>query len=390
MQGRLAFVGGDRQLWTVHADGSGHRQLTYDLNVGSQSPWGGLQSTEQRSWPCWSPDGRWLSCFQTSEGVDSDGTAWLTAIEVDGVEEKRLVSLDEGYPIYSQWSPDSSRIAVLMQQADQLAVAVSVVDEIGVFRLIEEGVPIFFSWTDDSMKMLIHSGSQSETRLVLRAVEGNDPDHYFSTNPGSFSTPAVVGERAVFVADVDERSVLCVSDLHGGSVEELQRLSGQVANVVSPDQRYTAFTTMLPEQQPSYLGLWVADLASGEVQKLMNTGLVAYFWLPNSDGLLVVTRGRGPTEYCWNQLHLESGEMRRLATFYPSQDQRFFLQFFEQFAQSHSLVSADGKLLAYASHPDPRRNNADTSSRIHVLSLDGEVQVQVLAPGEFAVFAPMG
>ena len=389
MSGCLAFIGGDRQLWTVLADGSGHRQLTYDLNIASQSPWGGLQSTEHRSWPCWSPDGRWLSCFQTSDTVDSDGAAWLTAIEVDGVEEKRLVSLDEGYPIYSQWSPDSSQIAVLMQQADQLAVAVASVDTIGAFRLIEEGVPIFFSWTDDSAKMLIHSGSQGETRLVLRAVEGSDPDQYFSKNPGSFSTPAVMGKRAVFVADEDGKSVLCVSDLEGGSVQEVERLKGQVAHVVSPCQRFIAFTTLIPGKSRSSQGLWVADIEKGGVQELMTTEVVAYFWLPQSDGLLVVNRGRSPIEFYWNHVGLDGGDVRKLVSFYPSQDQQFFLRFFEQFAHSHSPVSPDGTMFTYAGHPDPRKNSADTSSRIHVVRLCGEhPESEVLVPGEFAVFAP--
>jgi Tol biopolymer transport system component len=389
MQGCLAFIGGDRQVWTVQPDGAGHRQLTYDLNVGSQSPWGGLQATEHRSWPCWSPDGRWLSCFQTSDSPDSDGAAWLTAIEVDGVEEKRLVSLEEGYPLYSQWSPDSSRIAVLMQQADQLAVAVATVEKIGSFRLIEEGVPIFFSWTDDSKKLLIHSGSQGETRLVLRAVEGSDPDQYFPKSPGSFSTPAVMGERAVFVAEDQGHSTLCVSDLEGGAVQEIERLSGQVAHVVSPCHRFIAFTTLRAGKPLSNSGLWVADVERGEVQQLMTTDVVAYFWLPRSEGLLVVTRGRGPTEFHWNHLNLENANVRRLVSFYPSQDQQFFLRFFEQFATSHSPVSADGKMLAYAGHPDPRKSNADTSSKIHVLALaDEQPKPEVLAPGEFAVFAP--
>jgi Tol biopolymer transport system component len=199
-----------------------------------------------------------------------------------------------------------------------------------------------------------------------------------------------MGDRAVFVADEQGQSTLCVSDLDGGSVQEIERMNGQVAHVVSPCHRFIAFTTLRAGKSSMSQGLWVADIEQGGVQELMTTDVVAYFWLPHSDGLLVVNRGRGPTEFYWNHIRLDDGSVRQLVSFYPSQDQQFFLRFFEQFANSHSPISADGTMLAYAGHPDPRKNNADTSSRIHVVGLgDEHPQPEVLVPGEFAVFAPL-
>jgi len=314
---------------------------------------------------------------------------WLSIVEVDGVEEQRLVVVEEGYPIYAQWSPDSQRVAILTQEQDHLSLGVCTIGELGVYRLVEEGIPLFFSWTADSERLLIHSGSEGDTRLVVRDVLGNSPDEIFSKQPGNFCTPLVMRKQAVFVGRGDGHGVISVSDWAGSGVQGIAAIEGMVALVASPDGRSLAFTAAPPGGREPYQGLWVADMETGELEHIYDDRVVAYFWKPDSSGLILAGRGRGPAEFQWSMISRNGDDLRPLVRFFPSLDQKFFLHFFEQFAVSHSLISSDGKRLVFSSHPDPRGRGSDTSPHICSVDLDAEEpKTEVMIPGEFAVFSP--
>jgi len=387
-EGQLAFVGGDRQIWVTGVEGQSPRQVTYGEGPGARSPWGVLESRDHSSLPCWSPDGRWIACFQTKMTGSESGQMWLSIVEVDGVEEQRLVVVEEGYPIYAQWSPDSQRLAILTQEQNHLSLGVCTRGKMGEYRLIEEGLPLFFSWTSDSARLIIHCGSEGDTRLVVRDVLGSSPDEFFGKQPGNFCTPLVMRDQVVFVGRDEGHGVICVSDWKGSGVQGIAAIEGLVALVASPDGRYLAFTSAPPGGREPYQGLWIADMETGELDHIYEEGVVAYFWLPDSSGLVVAGRGKGPAEFKWTSMMRSGDSVRPLARFFPSLDQKFFLHFFEQFAVSHSLVSPDGRRLVFASHPDPRGGGSDTSPHICTVDLAAEEpKTEVLVPGEFAVYS---
>ena len=388
-EARVAFVGGDRQIWTLRADGTDPRQMTFGEGPGAQTPWGVMESRDHSAWPCWSPDGRWLSCFQTQVGSQGDGTVWLSVMEAEGVEEQRLSTIDDSIPIYTQWAPDSTRLAVLSQGESHLSLGVCALGELGEYRLMEEGIPLFFSWTLDAQRLLIHSGSVGDTRRMLRDVCGSEPDEVFRKSPGNFCAPLVVGNQAVFVGRDENHGVLCVSDWAGTRIEGITGIEGLVAVVASACGRYLAFSGAPPGNRQPYQGLWIADLETAKVSKVSADGLMAFFWIPDGRGLVVVTRGRGPAQLLWSLQPVDGGDAQPLASFYPSLDQKFFLHYFEQFAVSHAPVSGDSRRLVFASHPDPAGKGSDTTPHICTVNLDGATpRVDVMAPGDFGVFSP--
>jgi len=81
-------------LYVARADGTGLRQLT-----------SGAESIDRM--PRWSPDGQWIA-FHSIRGKDQ----FLWKIRADGSELQQLSPLADA--IYPTWSPDGSRIAVLM------------------------------------------------------------------------------------------------------------------------------------------------------------------------------------------------------------------------------------------------------------------------------------
>ena len=81
-------------LYVARTDGTGLRQLTSEAEPIDRMP-------------RWSPDGQWIA-FHSIRGKDQD----LWKIRPDGSERQQLSPLADA--IYPAWSPDGSRIAVLM------------------------------------------------------------------------------------------------------------------------------------------------------------------------------------------------------------------------------------------------------------------------------------
>jgi Tol biopolymer transport system component len=91
---------------------------------------------------------------------------------------------------------------------------------------------------------------------------------------------------------------------------------------------------------------------------------------------------------------LGGGAARSLASFTPSDDFAFQLAFFDQYAQSTSIWSPDGRRLVYGTDASGQRRNGSTvSEHIAVLDVDGpEAQPRPaqVARGGLAVWSPAG
>ena len=76
-------------------------------------------------------------------------------------------------------------------------------------------------------------------------------------------------------------------------------------------------------------------------------------------------------------------------TFVPSSDFAFQLPFFDQYAQSTSVWSADGKRLVYgADSSGYRSNGSGQGEHVLVLDADGQASAAVAANGGAAVWSP--
>ncbi len=389
--GRIAYVGADKQVHVVGPQGGAHRQVTYGQGPGALTPWGVPQVRDHSSWPCWSPDGQWLACFQNIAAPDGDGPAWLTVLEVDGVEERRLTQLPDGLPLYIQWNAQGRRVAALTQVEDLLELAVCEVEEIGEHRLVEQGVPLFFSWFPDGRRLLVHTGErEGAKRLVQRAADGGGLDAVFADAPGSFCTPLVMADQVVYVSPRGRVADLCTANHDGQRNRVLAELEGLVAVVPATGLEMVAFSSAARGSEALYDGVWLIATNGREEQQRIYSGPVkAFFWSPDASQILVAAPAKRHPAMCWRLVDVDTGRVLDLGNFWPSQDQLFYLHFFEQFSQSHPLISPDGTLLVYAGHPGPDRTSDDVRSRIYVVDITADEPAPVeIALGDFAVFSP--
>jgi hypothetical protein len=372
-------------------DGVGLRQVTFPKAEGPMVRWGARSGDDHWSWPSWSPDGRWLSCFQGAGSDEVQGPAAVYAIEVDGVEERQLCTFEGQVPIYARWSPKGHHLAVLVQDEDELQLSVCGVERLGARRVVDEGVPLFFSWTPAGERLVVHVGSRRDAhgRLVVRDPLGSGEDLLFPDSPGSFCTPVFLGEDVVYVVNQEGGgSVACVARPDGRGAEPLIRLEGLLAVVPSPLGDRVAVGAAPRGESTPYKGVWVAGRGR-EPSRVAEADCAAFFWTPDGSRLVYAAVDADRTAMSWWVVCADGGRPRRLATFWPSRDQLFFLHFFEQYAGSHSLISPDGRLLVYASHPAPTDAGDDRSALIHLIELDAEAPVpRAVAEGSFAVFAP--
>lgn len=89
------------QIWTVNADGTDERQVTF--------------SGDRVSTPRWSPDGKYLSFTASRPGAARGNQVWL--MDRRGGEASQLTATKGRLQSY-EWSPDSKRLALVIGDPD--------------------------------------------------------------------------------------------------------------------------------------------------------------------------------------------------------------------------------------------------------------------------------
>jgi eukaryotic-like serine/threonine-protein kinase len=166
----IAFVsnrGGRFEIWTIHPDGSGQRQLT------EGSPHGGV------TYPAWSPDGRRISYNLPDEmGYIIDvGKPWKD----QQPQLARTHVPDRSWFWVTDWSHDGEKLAGTVQRLDggtfgiaALAPQTRKLEQISDFGQLPR-------WLPDGRRLLFHANGRlylaesgtKRTREVLRVTEGS-------------------------------------------------------------------------------------------------------------------------------------------------------------------------------------------------------------------------
>ena len=389
--GRIAFIGADRQVHVIGVDGHGRRQVTWSKVPSAVTLWGGSSGQDTCSWPGFSPDGRWLICFQSEGSTDELTGSRICAVEIDGVEERCLAELTGQLPIYAQWNDRSSEIAILVQEEDELQLWLCELAQVGQARIVDHGVPLFFNWAPGGGQVMLHAGDATRRtgRLVMRSMEPVGEDIVFDESPGSFCTPMFTrGGRLVYATNKGWLSNVCISDIDGDNKRILASMEGLLAVIPAPNGQQVAIGAAPGGEGTPYQGIWLVSADGGEITQVLTQACQAFFWVPGGEQILLAVLDSARSCFQWKLLDLKSRALRELGSFWPSRDQLFYLHFFEQYSLSHPLISADGTTLIFSGHPAPN-SGRDPEPRMWTIDLCAQQPQPVeLVPGSFGTFPP--
>lgn len=395
----LAVVGIDNNLYVYDADGKNPFPITSDATP----------DVSLYHWPTWSTDGR-LAYFGVSADTADPYSLGIFVVDTvkSGAQAKTAFKSQTDIFTYAYWAPancspksgstDCRNLAVLYTPpADIAGLAIRLIrDEAGTFtnKVIGHAAPFYYSFSPDATQILWY---RSNDELSIYDVETGKLTKTLADIPGDFRAPmwSPLDDRLLFGA-VGTKPTLTDLIIAQGTNRQtlLHDQDGPLTFAWSPDATLVASVA-------GFEKLVITDPKTGEqVASSSQTGVIAHFWSPQSDRVAYIaatsdqqevqtrlrSNGHTPVEQAvsglsWYILDVKTGKTQRLATFLPSRDMVYYLNFFDQFARSHSLWSPDGRYVVYGA--------SDTLGQPSVLLVDTRNPGQPIkvATGTFGVWS---
>ncbi len=394
--GRIAYVDLDGHVLSMNPDGSSPRPIS--------------EGDGFFTWPTWSPDARRL-VFSGVEGDRGSAPAInlysfdIASGETDAVfvgEPGVAGLLAEGVVHYPLWSPDSRRLAFIAVTGRGLTLFVDEIGDSEAADLVLDQGPLWMSWSSSSEYLLVHRGAD---HFIVDAARGNAVER-LASQATQYRVPAwVPGRETVTIVSSNGANLSLanadVIDGGLGATRPIAAVAEEPAFLWSPDGTYLALSETV--RVVSYLGLNLfayRDLTlipSNEQSERIeiHDNVLAYFWSPDSSTLAYVTLSDSAGVLRWRLLSLADRRDIPLVDFVPSPDQLTMLQFFDQYAYSHSLWSPDSRSIVFAGHLATGAVTASATvhpghagSHIIVVEAEPNPSVEVIAPGVLGFWSP--
>ena len=386
---RIAYVGSDRQLHVVCADGEEPAQWTFSLANNPLLVWGQPDLAPQGyAWPCWSPDGTKIACFQLPSDQNPEDPVELHVLEDGGLKQQELLQVPGRIPVYMNWQPQGEGLAVLLQGEDQMELAYCSLDAPGKLRLLYQAAPLFFDWGPKARFLYVHAGTPKEPEmntLVVRDSLGILPDEVLPQLPGRYCRPLVIGDRVVHVAHAGGVERLVCSNLQGEQENLLLEYEGLGAVMPAQDGTSIVFSCAPDAGNSPYRGATLMSLDGRSSERLTNDELLCFFWSDKGQQLIYARLLPESSCLAWYSVRSHSTPVE-LVRFRPSREMLYYLHFFDQFAETHKLISSDGRFLVFSGLLES--DAPGHKPRIHVLDLREVKEPTVVGEGSFGCFEP--
>ena len=387
---QIGYIGADDQVYVSETNGSAARQLTAQVaGLSNDQGW-------TYRWPTYSPDGRRLAFagYRTQSGALLS-SAVLSA-DIGQANSSVVLESSDLAPIYLYWSPDSRHLAALLQHGSNLELQLLDSAAKEAPRQLLVGQPLYWSWAADGKTLAVHVGADprsSDTWVgLLHLTDASIQQERFPDAPGGFRAPAWAPGAAVdklaYVALGGGTSILSVRNA-AGQVTRITSSPTDIAFTWSPPGDWLAFASASPDTPATYTGVEVARADGSERHRLSQDPLVAFYWAPDGKRLALLGLDPAAQALAWSVVSVDGKQHQALTSFVPSSDFAFQLPFFDQYAQSTRLWSADGQKLVYgATGGSERRNGSALTEQVMLLDAGGQAAPAAIAPGSVAVWSP--
>ena len=391
--GRIAYFGTDSNIYTIAPDGSNLQTVTRDLPANGTT----YESL------AWASDGRLAFSSRT------DKASALYTSEPDGSDRKQVYSSEpEAVPFYLYWSPDSQWITFLTSSRSgvDLHMADSRADDLS--RVVAQGSPSYFSWSPDSQSLLLHiGGARRDSSAASLATFQPDSSALaeLPDAPGVFQAPAWSpdGQQFLFARETQNKTDELVL-AEGDNRRVLASSRAGLVFVWSPRGDRIAFAT--PNSQNGFLydSIMVTDLEGRKQRVVAQNNIAAFFWAPDGERIAVLgldstrlnPQGRlvparrsvepipqsANVKLTWSVTNITDGTFVTFPPFTPTDSFLQVVPYFDQYAQSLSLWSPDGRYLLFA--------DTDEFDRPTIRVLDTTqppLPARRLAEGTFAIWS---
>ena len=354
---------------------------------------------EGYAWPAWSPDGERLLVSRGRRGPD--GAPELDLLLVDPTHpngDPSLFSNDDEHrePIapgaihYAYWAPGGNRALVAARGEDGLGLSLVTPDDSAATRTVISGAPMFTAWSPDGRTLAAHAGPQLV--LIDPATEA-EPRQILRDQP-RFRAPAWSpdGSRLYYAAPGAEgKDLLWRSPPQDGEREVVAETDGLTALLASPTADAIALLTL----DGGGLGghdLRLLDPNAGDERLIDRGQVLGAFWSPDGSALFWVSRPGSDANFALSRYDIAAGRPHGLARFRPSPAFSTYLAFFDQYAHSHRLVSADGRWVVVGGTMEGNGGNLGRPFApqfgCYVLPTDGSGPPRRVAAGEIGFFSP--
>lgn len=327
-----------RYLLLIDSDGN---VVLADADNRVRMPIGQPLAAEQQSRvssAVWSPGGEW-----TAWAIDSESPDGVRELRIhDEDTDQSWVLAESVRAFYLCSSPGGRWLSHLSPGPLGLELALSEVLT-GEAQIIERGQPLFWSWSPDGSKLAVHVEDRVLIAHVATDVGGDD-----AAGGGDDSDPEIICQQAdPFIVPwwLPGGSIAyatggrIVSTGPDGVTTTL--IDGATTGRFSPDPdgRRIAHIEVVGERSR----LVVVDLLGGEQQVVTTDPVGCFFW-SRDGGMLAALVGADGGGVQW--LVFDGSTGWTLPSFRPSRSwAATVLPFFEQYAQSHSHWSPDGRQL---------------------------------------------
>lgn len=354
--GRLAYIGGDGNVYVTTADRSETIAITSDATAAPEYPG---YSYHRLSW---SPDGR--LAFAGVTRSNDDATSVLYVLDSLEGTPQAVGRSDEHFVIYIYWSPipcpdrpNCRRLAYLIEEDDSISLRLVEMEGGAVKnQRLGRGWPFYFSWASTSHQLIWHTGGARRhnpaAQLALYDVD-RDELRLLPHEPGLFLAPAwsPQGERWLGVSAEAE-----VDHLRSFGPEQPVTLTSapdrQAVFTWSPQGDQVAYAVRQQSSDPFYSPVQVFDFKTGQAKSVTGEGfrIMGFFWSPDGRRLAYLTRQPlfDSVWMQWRVYDLVGGRDRGYKMFHPSFQMRFMISSFNQYAQSDRFWSPDSRYLVYA------------------------------------------
>jgi hypothetical protein len=386
---RIAYVGVDRQLHVVTAQGKNASQWTFSLANNPLLMWGKPDIVPcGYAWPCWSPDGSKIACFQLPTDQNPQDPVQIHVLEDQGIKQHELMQIPGRIPVYMNWQPNGEGLAVLLQTEEHMELAYCSLDKPGQLRVLYQAAPLFFDWGPEARRVYVHAGSPSQPEMnafVVRDTEGELPDEVLPQTPGRYCRPLILGNSIVHVAHVNGRERLVCSDLLGENEHVLLEYEGLGAAMPARSRKSVVFSSAPNAGQTPYRGASLISLIGKPAVRLTDDDILCFFWSDKGEQLVYIRMIPESNFLSWCSVRPNENPVE-LIQFRPSREMLYYLHFFDQFAETHQLISEDGRYLVFSGII--KSEAPENKPQIYVLDLRGAQPLKCVGQGTFGCFEP--